>query len=247
MVHILILHRHSYPRHVEFFDVVYLGTFIILSHALNPLFYDLMATPQALDDEITSAESHFLSVIHYFSNHDTAVLYLVTVNCWYIIKQRLAEFATAAVVFSEAIAKFQEGDMDMDVDGLKNKGTEVDVIPLSKAKVKLDHIISQSYSEVVDYYLCCMATGHKHFVWTGPPLTILPMSEGCNSILQLLTSEGEKLDHPMWPIFTKPDPTLPPPPPPPLPAASNSSLPATMTKHQGSTNYNELEAKEQRL
>ena len=157
----------------------------------------------------------------------------------------LAEFATAAVVFSEAIAEFWGGDMDMDVDGLKNEVTEADVIPLSKVKVKLDHIISQSYPEVMDYYLCCVVTSHKHFVWTGPPLTILPRSEGCNSILQLLSSEGEKLDHLMQPIFTKPDPTLPPSPPP--PAASNPSLPATMTKHQRSTHHNELEAKKQRL
>ena len=160
----------------------------------------------------------------------------------------LAEFAAAAVVFSEAIAEFRGGDMDMDVDGLKNKGMEMDVIPLSKVKVKLDHIISQSYPKVMDYYLCCVATGHKHFVWTGPPLTILPRSEGCNSILQLLTSEGEKLDHPMQPIFTKPDLTLPPPPPPPPPpATSNPFLPATMTKHRGSTNHNKLGAKRQRL
>ena len=156
----------------------------------------------------------------------------------------LAEFAAMAMVFSEAIAKFQGGDMDMDIDGLENKGKEADVIPLSKVKVKLDHIISQSYPEVMDYYLHCVATGYKHFVWTGPPLTILPRSEGCDSILQLLTSEGEKLDHLMGPIFTKTDPTLPPPPP---PAASNSSLPATTTKHKGSTNHNELEAKKQRL
>ena len=96
----------------------------------------------------------------------------------------------------------------------------------------------------MDYYLHCVATGHKHFVWTGPPLTILSRSEGCDSILQLLTSEGEKLGHPMRSIFTKTDPTLPPPPP---PAASNSSLLATMTKHWGSTNHNKLEAKKQRL
>ena len=158
----------------------------------------------------------------------------------------LAEFATTAVVFSEAIVEFQGGDMDMDIDGLKNEGTEADVIPLSKVKVKLDHIISQSYSEVMDYYLCCVATGYKHFMWIGPPLTILPRSEGCDSILQLLTSEGKKLDHLMQPIFTKPDPTLPPSPPPP-PATSNPSLPATMTKHQGSTNCNELEVNKQRL
>ena len=162
----------------------------------------------------------------------------------------LINFAATAVVVSEAIAEFWGGDMDIDVDGLENKGMEADVIPLSKMKVKLDHIISQSYPEVMDYYLHCVATGHQHFVWTGPTLTILPRSEGCNSILQLLTSEGKKLDHPMQPIFTRPDLTLPPPPPPPPlppPAASNPYLPASMTKCQGSTNYNELEAKKQRL
>jgi hypothetical protein len=71
---------------VKFFDIVYLGIFIILSHAFNPLFYDLTATLQPLEDEITSAKSHFLLVIHYFSNHHIAVLDLVTVDCWYIVK-----------------------------------------------------------------------------------------------------------------------------------------------------------------
>ena len=203
-----------------------------------------MATPQALDDKIASAESHFLSVIYYFSNHHITILNLVTVNCWYIIKQMLTEFAAAMVIFSKAIAESQGGDMDMDVDGLKNKGKKVDMISLSKVKVKLDHIISQSYPEVMDYYLCCVVTGHKHFVWTCPPLTILPRSEGCNSILQLLTSEGEKLDHLMQPIFTMPDATLSSPPP---PAMSNPSLPAAPTKCQVSTRDNALEAKKQWL
>jgi hypothetical protein len=152
---------------VEFFDIVYFGIFIILSCTFNPLFYDLTATPQALEDEIASAESHFLSVIHYFSNHHIAVLDLVTVDCWYIVKRMLAEFAAAAVVLSEAIAEFRGGDMDVDIDGLENKGNEADVV-LSKVKVKVDDIISQSYPEVMDYYLYCVVTGHKHFVWTGP-------------------------------------------------------------------------------
>ena len=47
----------------------------------------------------------------------------------------LIELAAMAMVFSEAIAKFQGGDMDMDIDGLENKGKEADVIPLSKVKV----------------------------------------------------------------------------------------------------------------
>jgi hypothetical protein len=121
----------------------------------------------------------------------------------------LAEFAAAMVVLSEAIAEFRGGDMDVDIDGLENKGNKVDVV-LSKVKVKVDDIISQSYPEVMDYYLYSVVTGHKHFVWTGPPLTILPRSEACDSILQLLTSKGEKLDHPMQPISTMPDATPPP-------------------------------------
>jgi hypothetical protein len=164
------------------------------------------------------------------------------VDCWYIFKQMLAEFAATAVVLPEAIAEFREGDMDVDIDGFENKENEADVV-LSKVKVKVDDIISQSYSEVMDYYLYGVVTGHKHFVWTGPPLTILPRSEACNSILQLLTSEGKKLDHPMQPIFTMPD-VIPPPPP---PATSNPSLSAATTKRLVGTNGNDLEAKKQRL
>jgi hypothetical protein len=81
-----------------------LGIFIILSRAFNPQFYYPTGAPQALDDEIASAESHFVSLIHYFSDRYITVLDLVTVDCWYVIKQMLAEFAAAAVVFSQAIA-----------------------------------------------------------------------------------------------------------------------------------------------
>ena len=76
-------------------------------------------TPQALDDEITSAESHFLSVIHYFSNNPFAILDLVTIDCWYVVRQMLAEFAATAMIFSEAIAKFWGGDVDIDMMVLK--------------------------------------------------------------------------------------------------------------------------------
>jgi len=132
----------------------------------------------------------------------------------------------------------------MDVDGVENEGKEADGIPLSEVKVKVDDIIAQAYPEVMDYYLHCVATGHKSFAWTGPPLIILPRSEGCNSILPLLTSEGEKLDHPMHPIFM-PDATLPPPPPP--PPTANPSVPAAPTKRRVSTNGDTLGAKKRRM
>ena len=62
--------------------------------------------------------------------------------------------------------------MDMDIDG-----DEADAIPLSKVKVKVDHIMAQSYPEVMAYYRNCVATRHKKFTWTGPPVTIFPKSE----------------------------------------------------------------------
>ena len=45
-VQALIIPNISSP--VKFFDVVYLGIFITLSHAFNPLFHDLTVTLQAL-------------------------------------------------------------------------------------------------------------------------------------------------------------------------------------------------------
>ena len=41
----------------------------------------------------------------------------------------LADFAATTVILSDAIAKYWGGDMDMDVDGLKNKGKKADMIP----------------------------------------------------------------------------------------------------------------------
>jgi hypothetical protein len=73
----------------------------------------------------------------------------------------LAEFAAATVVLSEAIAEFRGGDMDVDIDGLENKGNEADVV-LSKVKVKVDDIISQSYPEVMDYYIYCVDWSSSH-------------------------------------------------------------------------------------
>jgi hypothetical protein len=201
-----------------------LGLFIILSRAFNPRFYSTQ-TPQALDDEIASAEAHFVSLMHYFSEHYITVLDSLMIDPWYIIKRLLAEFAAAAIIFSQGIDGFQSEDMDMDVDALENEGEEISP---SKLKAKVDEIFAQSYPEVMRYYLQCVATGHKHFTWTGPPITILPRSEACDSILGLLIPEGEKLDHPTCPIFLL-ETTLPPP----SPATSNPSLPDTTTQSSG--------------
>jgi hypothetical protein len=223
---------------VEFFDVVYLGIFVILSRALNPQFYHPAETPQALDNEVASAELHFVSLILYFRTQYFTVLDRVLINPWYIIKRMLAEFAAAMVVFSQEIDEFQRGDMDMDVDG-----EEADEIPPSKVKVKVDDIMAQSYPEAMAYYLNCVATRHKQFTWTGPPVEIFPRS--ADDTFASLVLMPEKLDYPMRPIFT-PDSSLPPSPLP-VPAASNPSLLAAPTKRRGSANNDDLEAKKRRL
>ena len=51
-----------------------------------------------------------------------------------MLSNECLQFAAMAMVFSEAIAEFQGGDMDMNIDGLENKGKEADVIPFSKVK-----------------------------------------------------------------------------------------------------------------
>jgi hypothetical protein len=218
---------------VEFFDVLFLGIFITLSRALNPLFYrhPTSTPPRALDDEIASAESHFISLIHYFSNHHLTVLEGVVIDPWYIVKRMLAELAAAMVVFTQGF------DVSgMEVDGGEHESDEDD-IPLAKLKAKVDNIIAGSYPEVMDYYLHRVASQHRDFLWTGPPISIVPRLEGCVSLLGVMISEGEQLDLPTCPIFSPQTP----------PTTSVPSLPAVATKRRGSTHENDLELKRRKV
>ena len=156
---------------VEFFDVVYLGIFVILSRALNPQFYHPAETPQALDNEVASAELHFVSLILYFRTQYFTVLDRVLINPWYIIKRMLAEFAAATVTFSLAIEKCRGEGMDIDVDGLEGEEGEEGEIPISKVKAKIDGTIAESYPEVFHYYLTCVEAHHPHF--TSSLLTLI--------------------------------------------------------------------------
>lgn len=226
---------------VEFFDVLYLGIFITLSRAFNPRFYNVGQPPQPLDDEIASAESHFMSLIHYFSAHFITVLDGVVIDPWYIVKRMLAEFAAAVVVFIQAFDQSERGDMDMDVDGLEKEGEEEDMLAPFKVKLAIYDIIGQSYPEVMHYYQHCVGNHHKHFVWTGPPVTILPRSEGIASILGVLISDGEHLDLPTCLIYM-PD-TTPLTTAPATPTTSAPSFPATATKRRRSIDANDLRAK----
>src|ERR1700733_10963233 len=187
---------------IEMFDVIYLGIFITLSHAFDPRFYGDTTPPQALVDEIGSAQSHFQSLIHFSSNHFIMILEGVTVHASYIVNRMLAEFAAAVIVFSKAIHDEKE---------VKKQGEEEEEeISYFQLKAQIDGIIRHSYPEVLTYYQHCVNNGHKHFTWTGAPVEIVARSEACSSLLPHLTS-GEQLDLPRFPIYNHHPPTATPP------------------------------------
>src|ERR1700678_2915321 len=91
---------------VEFFDIILLGIFIILSPAFDRRFYQNPSP--ALVKEAENAVSHFHSILHIFSQRFIILLDGEPVSHSYIVHQMLAEFAAAAVVFSQAIHLAQE-------------------------------------------------------------------------------------------------------------------------------------------
>ena len=113
----------------------------------------------------------------------------------------LMEFVAAIVVFVQALDEFQAGTMDMDVDDSADEGEEADAILPSKVKPRIDGIISQFYPELIGYYWHCVVSSHKHFIWTGPPVAIMPRSEAWASVFGVLTSESKWLDLPTCFIF----------------------------------------------
>jgi len=165
------------------------------------------------------------------------------VDSSYIMKRMLCEFAAAVAVFAKVIHDSQRG-MAMDVDSDDSDDDEEDkggnMISHPRLKVHLDGIIRESYPELMAYYQQCVATGHQHFVWTGPPVTIVPRSEALSSILPLLVLEGELVELPSCPIFNL-DSTTPAP-------ATPSSTPSfqTQPKRRRSRNGDGLPAKKHR-
>lgn len=161
--------------------------------------------------------------MHLFSERFFTILEGVVVDSAYIMKRMLCEFAGALAVFAKVIHDSERGEMGMDVDSddddeeEENKGN---LISHPSLQLHLDDIILESYPELMAYYRQCLATGHEHFVWTGPSVTILPRSEALSSVLPLLVSEGELIELPSCPIFNLDSPT-------PAPATPSSTPPIT--------------------
>ena len=170
---------------VEFFDIILLGIFIILSPAFDGRFYQKPSP--ALVKEAENAVSHFHSILHIFSQRFIILLDGEPVSHSYIVHRMLAEFAAAAVVFSQAIHLAQERENN-------------DEITFCLFIQQIEGILKGSYPTIFSYYSNCFGHGHKHFIWTGPALKILLRTEALNSLIST-TTMGELLDLPSHPIY----------------------------------------------
>ena len=147
---------------VEFFDILYLGIFAILSPALDPHFYHgLKQPPATLLAEIDCAVAHFHALLLKFSWNYIVVLEEEPVVYNYIVNRMLVEFAAATVVFSKATA-------EANPEGAKCGMASSIVIG------HVEDILQSSYPAALHYYSRCMERGHSYFIWTGPNLQILP-------------------------------------------------------------------------
>jgi hypothetical protein len=176
----------------EFFDILYLGIFVILSPAFDARFYNAKPPP-TLIKEAAYAASHFHYILRIFSERFIILLENEPIAHSYVVNRMLGEFAAAAAVFSKGIREAQgEGE-----------GDEEEKITSFMFLKRLEGILEGSYPEVFPYYSHCFSRGHKHFLWTGPKVQILQRSEALNSIIPFSTA-GESLDLPSHEIYGHP-------------------------------------------
>jgi len=181
---------------VEFFDVLYLGIFIILSPAFDGRFYYVPKPPSSVIKELTYALRHFHSILHMFSKRFVIALEGEIVSYTYVMERMLGEFAAASVFLAKAIYEPDESDIE-------------DGITLPQFMGHIEGVLQNSYPDVFPYYSRCLSGGHKDFLWTGPNVQILPRSESISSLIRLATA-GEMVDLPSHRIYTEDlDPQLP--------------------------------------
>lgn len=180
-----------------FFDILYLGIFVILSPAFDSRFYLDTKPPPSLVEEVAYAVCHFQSLLQVFSRRFFIFIDGKAVSHTYVVDRMLAEFAAAAVVLAKG---GQEVIDDNEVgDGISS----------SVFNEHIESILRASYPNLLHYYSRCLERSHKHFIWTGPHLQILPRSEEFTSIISLMIC-GELLDLPSYEIYIADLDTTPP-------------------------------------
>ena len=132
----------------------------------------------------------------------------------------LVEFAAATVVFSRANEKSRyevdcddngengvdgddvggDGGEDGDGSGEDGNDTDDDGITNGEVETQVVALLQGSHKKLFPYYKHCVDQRHKHFLWTGPKLQILPRSDDIAANISH-TSRGEVLDLPSHPIY----------------------------------------------
>jgi hypothetical protein len=186
-----------------FFDILYLGIFVILSPAFDIRFYPDEATAPALQAEMVHAVRCFHSLIKLFSARFIVLLGGEPVAHSYVFDRLLAEFAAAAVAFCKAIDETRE-----------RASFHIEFTAM------VEDVLHKSHSDVFPYYARCLDRGHKDFLWTGPKVEVLPRLDGVVSAIHA-SSMGEVLDSPTHSIYVQDlEPKPPAQPTAPLPSAA---------------------------
>ena len=180
-----------------FFDVLYLGVFISVSPILDTRFYDLSKRSTALVSEVEHTLCHFHSLLHHFSEWFMIVVEGETIAYSYIVDRMGAEFAAAVAVLARSLSGPNEDEI-------------AHGIPSSAIVVCLRGIVQACYPMVYPYFVDCPEWGHKHFLWTGPEITIIRRSDASKSIAPLMTI-GELVELPGHKIYQGPATTDVPP------------------------------------
>jgi hypothetical protein len=192
----------------QFLDVVYLGIFVILSPAFDRRFYS--KPPPSLLAEVAYAVRRFEMLIHFFSLRFVIFLRGTPVAPGYVVKRMLAEFAAAAVVFARRL------------DRPLGEGNETGgVTILFPQFLKRIEAILEDYIPDAMPFFSSRAEAHKHFLWTGPELEILPRSKDVIHMIES-TGTGQLRDWPGCPIYQQENDDAPSAPMPPVQKRNHS-------------------------
>lgn len=193
-------HLPDLSSEVDFFDVLHLGIFVILSPAFDARFYD-KKTPPNLVDERAYAVKHFHSILDVFNQRFGILLEYDLVDHLYVFNRMLGEFAAAAVVFAKPV--------------LESQDDRVDGVTYLIFRRRVEGILRVAHPEVFPYYSRCLEGHHKHFNWTGPKVQIFPRSDASETMFptNLIGALKDLPSHEIYdstPPQTPPAPTLPP-------------------------------------
>ena len=188
---------------VEFFDLLYLGVFVILSPAFDDRFYQIAKPCPSLVKEIAHTVVHFYSLLHLFSQWFFILLEGEVISPLYVVDRMLREFAAALVVLAKSISKADEIIADVNPEEVEPEDAEPgDEIRLLAFVEHIEGILKKYHPEVFPYYSHCLDRAHKDFLWMGPCVQIFLHSCNISPILSA-TASGEMWDLPSHPIYTE--------------------------------------------